>query len=247
VLGIAAITAAPSMASTTVYGSAQIKYTVNAVTLVSIATNYATSAPFGQSGSAATILPSTAAMCAAGAVETTATLTFGGVTPPSSAGYTGCYYKNALEIGINSNDAIGYNVYEYLDTAVTGTAICLFPLGSATPAATPTVSGASGNPTAYNGAACPTVNSVAGKLLTYQGAAVAGTGFGGASNPGTGTWDVTATPTATTYVAGPAVTASTATQISGWAYVGQDVQLNVGQNAAAQADTNVLTVAVIPN
>jgi len=243
-LGIATVTAAPSMASTTVYGSAQLKYTVNATALVSIATNYATTAPYGQAAGASTILPSVAGNCTAGVAETLATLTFGGVTPPSS-GYTGCYYKNAVEVGINSNDASGYKVIEYIDTLIAGTQVCLFPL-NATPAAAPTVSGASGNPAAYV-AACPTVNSVAGTALTGLGAATAGTGFGAASNPGTGTWDVTATPTATTYTAGGDTVYSGSSLLSGWNYIGEDVQLNVASTAASGADTNVLTVAVIPN
>ena len=132
-LGVATVMAAPSAATTTVYGSAQIKYTVNATVLVSIATNYATTTPYSQSAAASTILPSVAGNCAAGAVETTATLTFGGVTPPGS-GYTGCYYKNAVEVGVDSNDASGYKVIEYVDTLIAGTQICAFRL-NATPAA----------------------------------------------------------------------------------------------------------------
>ena len=219
------------MAGAPVYGSADLKFTVNATAEVAIATNYATTAPYGQSGAAATILDSTPGNCAAGVVETLATLTFGGVTPPGT-GYNGCYYKNAVEIGISSNDANGYKVIEYIDTVVTGTQVCLFRL-NATPAAAPTVSGASGNP--------------AGTALVGLGAPVAGTGFGGASNPGTGTWNVTATPTATTYTAGGDTVYSGASLLSGWNYIGEDIQLNVSSAAASVAETNVLTVAVIPN
>ena len=233
-LGLATVMTAPSSATTTVYGSAQIKYTVNATALVSIATNYATTSPYSQSAAASTILPSVAGDCAAGAVETTATLTFGGVTPPG-AGYTGCYYKNAVEVGVDTNDASGYKVIEYIDTVVTGTQVCLFRL-NATPAAAPTVSGASGNPAAYT-ASCPTVNSIAGTALVGLGAPVAGTG----------TWNVTATPTATTYTAGGDTVYSGASLLSGWNYIGEDIQLNVSSAAASVAETNVLTVAVIPN
>jgi len=243
-VGIASFTAAPALAATTVYGSADVKFTVNATAEVAIATNYATTAPYGQSGTAATILDSTPGNCAAGVVETLATLTFGGVTPPGT-GYNGCYYKNAVEIGISSNDTNGYKVIEYIDTIVTGTQVCLFRL-NATPAAAPTVSGATGNPAAYSGG-CPTVNTIAGTALTGLGAATAGTGFGGASNPGTGTWNVTATPTATTYTSGGDTVYSGSSLLSGWNYIGEDIQLNVSSAAPSSAQTNVLTVAVIPN
>jgi hypothetical protein len=243
-LGVATVMAAPSAATTTVYGSAQIKYTVNATVLVSIATNYATTTPYSQSAAASTILPSVAGNCAAGAVETTATLTFGGVTPPGS-GYTGCYYKNAVEVGVDSNDASGYKVIEYVDTLIAGTQICAFRL-NATPAAAPSVSGATGNPAAYT-ASCPTVNSVAGIALAGLGAATAGTGFGGASQPAGMTTDVTTTPTATTYTSGGFTMYSGASLLTGWNFIGQDIQLNVGSTAASGADTNVLTIAVIPN
>jgi hypothetical protein len=83
--------------------------------------------------------------------------------------------------------------------------------------------------------------------LVGLGAPVAGTGFGGASNPGTGTWNVTATPTATTYTAGGDTVYSGASLLSGWNYIGEDIQLNVSSAAASVAETNVLTVAVIPN
>ena len=209
------------MAGAPVYGSADLKFTVNATAEVAIATNYATTAPYGQSGAAATILDSTPGNCA-GVVETLATLTFGGVTPPGT-GYNGCYYKNAVEIGISSNDANGYKVIEYIDTVVTGTQVCLFRL-NATPAAAPTVSGASGNPAAYT-ASCPTVNSIAGTALVGLGAP----------------------PTATTYTAGGDTVYSGASLLSGWNYIGEDIQLNVSSAAASVAETNVLTVAVIPN
>src|ERR1700733_2579823 len=168
-LGISAATAAPSAAATTVYGSAQLKYTVNATAAVSI-------------------LPSAAGNCSAAVAEgANATLTFGGITPPA-AGYTGCYYQNAVSVGVQSNDSLGVQVMEYLDVAPAGTAVCVFPLGAAnTFNALPTASGASGNPAAYTGAACPTVNSIAGKLLTALGAATAGTGFGAAGAPAGGT------------------------------------------------------------
>jgi len=232
------------MAATTVYGSAQLKYTVNATAAVSIAVNYDATGAI-QSGVASTILPSVAAQCTAGVAEgTNATLTFGGITPPG-AGYTGCYYKNAISVGVLTNDTANVQVVEYTDTVAAGTQICAFKLN--TPAAAPTQSGASGNPGPYV-AACPTVNGVAGTALTGLGAATAGTGFGGATVPGL-TTDTTATPTATTYTAGGfnLFNAAGLGTFSGAAYkfIGQDIQMNVSGAAASGAATNVITIAVI--
>jgi hypothetical protein len=244
-LGIVTALAAPSMAATTVYGSAQLKYTVNATAAVSIAVNYDATGAI-QSGVASSILPSVAGNCTAGVAEgTLATLTFGGITPPAS-GYTGCYYKNAISVGVSSNDALGLKVYQYTDTLATGTQICAFQLNAA-PAAAPTQSGASANPGPYV-AACPTVNGVTGVALTALGPVTAGTGFGAAGVPVGPTTNVTATPTATTYVAGPPAIYSTGAAVgAAFKYIGEDIQMNVSAAATSGAATNVITYAVIPN
>jgi hypothetical protein len=248
-LGIATANAAPSAAATTVYGSAQLKYTVNATAAVSIAVNYDPTTGSIKNAAAGSILPSAAGNCSAAVAEgTNATLTFGGITPPG-AGYTGCYYQNAISVGVQSNDTLGVQVMEYLDVAPAGTAVCVFPLGAAnTFNALPTASGASGNPAAYTGAACPTVNAVAGKLLTALGAVTAGSGFGAAGAPAGVTTNVTATPTATTYTAGGTQIYTGTTGLSGttFKYIGQDVQMNVNGLAASGAATSVITFAVIP-
>jgi hypothetical protein len=248
-LGITA-TAAPAFAATTVYGSAQLKYTVNATAAVSIAVNYDPTTGSIKNATAGSILASAAGNCTAAVAEgVNATLTFGGITPPG-AGYTGCYYQNAISVGVQSNDTNGIDVYEYVDVAPTGTAVCVFKLGAAnTLNALPPASGASGNPAAYNGATCPTVNGVAGGApLTALGAATAGSGFGGAGTPAGVTTNVTATPTATTYSAGPGAIYGGSTGLSGttFKYLGQDVQMNVNGNAASGAATSVITFAVVP-
>jgi hypothetical protein len=244
-LGIATATAAPSMAATTVYGSAQLKYTVNATAAVSIAVNYDPVTGSIKNATAGSILPSVAGNCTAAVAEgANATLTFGGITPPA-AGYTGCYYQNAISVGVQSNDTNGVKIVQYLDTLATGTQVCSFPLNAA-PAALPGASGASGNPAAYT-ASCPTVNSVAGTALTALGATTAGTGFGAAGAPAGVTTNVTATPTATVYTAG-GQTLYSGTGVSGAAfkYIGEDIQMNVGGSATSGAATAVITVAVIP-
>jgi hypothetical protein len=248
-LGIATASAAPTMAATTVYGSAQLKYTVNATAAVSIAVNYDPTTGSIKNATAGSILASAAGNCTAAVAEgTNATLTFGGITPPAS-GYTGCYYQNAISVGVQSNDSSGIDVYEYLDAAPTGTAVCIFKLGAAnTLAALPTASGASGNPAAYTGAACPTVNSVAGVLLNAgTGTYTVGTGFGGAGAPAGVTTNVSANPNAMSYVTGTNIYAGSG-GLSGttFKYMGQDVQMNVNGNAASGAATSVITFAVVP-
>src|SRR5665213_1525063 len=227
----------PVAAATTVYGSTQLKYTVNATAEVSIAVNYDPVTGSIKNAVAGTILPSVAGNCSAAVAEgVNATLTFGGITPPG-AGYTGCYYKNAISIGVLSNDASGVKIIQYLDASPAGTAVCIFPLGAAnTLNALPTASGAAGNPAAYTGAAGPTVNAVNGSLFSALGVQ-AGV-----------TTNVTANPTATVYTAGGTTVYTGTTGLSGatFKYLGEDVQMNVNGTAASGAATSVITVAVIP-
>jgi hypothetical protein len=248
-LGMSAALAGPVSAAATVYGSTQLKYTVNATAAVSIAVNYDPVTGSIKNAVAGTILPSVAGNCSAAVAEgANSTLTFGGITP-AGAGYTGCYYKDAISIGVQSNDASGVKIIEYLDVSAAGTAVCVFPLGAAnTLSALPAASGAAGNPGAYTGAACPTVNAVGGNLLGALGAATAGTGFGAAGAPAGVTTDVTANPTATVYTAGGTTIYTGTTGLSGasFKYVGEDVQMNVNATAASGAATSIITVAVIP-
>jgi hypothetical protein len=245
-LGIAAASAAPSSAAPTVYGSAQLKYTVNATASISIAVNYDNAGAI-QPAVASSILASAAGNCTAGVAEASnATLTFGGITPPAAAGnYTSCLYKNAISVGINSNDSAGVKVVEYVDAVQAGTVICAYPL-DATPKATPTKSLA----TAIAGSGvCPApTGGAAGTALTGLGAVTAGSGFGAAGNPGAPATVVTATPTATTYTAGGLVLYNPAVAPpAGWNFMGQDVSMNVSPAAPSGANTQVITIALIPS
>jgi hypothetical protein len=247
-LGIATVCAAPSSAATTVYGSAQLKYTVNATASVSIAVNYDTNGNI-QPTTASSILASAAGNCTNGVAESSnATLTFGGITPPGSAGsYTSCYYKNAISVGINSNDSAGVKVVEYVDAVQTGTVICAYPI-DATPKSKPTQSGA----TAITGSGtCPaaTGGAGAGTALSGLGAVTAGTGYGAQGNPGSPTTVVTTgAPTATAYTAGGLTLYNTASAPpAGWNFMGEDVSMNVSPAAPSGANTQVITIALIPS
>ncbi|HEX3465267.1 MAG TPA: hypothetical protein VHS78_14560 [Candidatus Elarobacter sp.] len=247
-LGIATASAAPSMAASTVYGSAQLKYTVNATASISIAVNYDANGAI-QPAVASSILPSTAGSCANGVAEASnATLTFGGITPPTAAGsYTTCYYKNALSVGVNSNDSAGVNVVEYVDQIQTGTAICAYRL-DLTPKVKPTQSSATAI-TGQNTCAAPT-GGAAGTALSALGAVTAGAGYGAQGNPGApATVVVAGTPTSTAYTAGGFSIYSVAGSPPpvGWNFMGQDVSLSVSPAASSGAQTSVITVALIPS
>ena len=246
-LGIATATATPSMAASTVYGSAQLKYTVNATASISIAVNYDANGAI-QPAAASTILASAAGNCTAGVAEASnATLTFGGVTPPA-AGYTSCYYKNALSIGVNSNDSAGVQVMEYIDVAKAGTTVCAYRLDNV-PKNKPTQSAATAI-AGQNTCAAPT-GGAAGTALTAQGATSNnGNGFGAQGNPGAPATVVTAlAPQSTAYGgAGYNVyTVAGSAPPAGWNFIGEDVSLSVDSSAPSGAQTSVITVALIPS
>jgi hypothetical protein len=248
-LGIAAVCAAPSSAATTVYGSAQLKYTVNATASISIAVNYDTNGNI-QPAVASTILASAAGNCTAGVAEASnATLTFGGITPPGGAGtYTSCLYKNALSVGVNSNDSAGVKVMEYVDVLPAGTVICSYPI-DATPKTKPTQSSATA--IAGNGTCAAPTGGSAGTALTALGATTAGAGYGAQGNPGSPTTVVVAgTPTSTVYTSGgyALYNSGAAAPPAGWNFMGQDVSLSVSPAAASGSNlASVITLALIAN
>jgi hypothetical protein len=222
-LGIATVCAAPSSAATTVYGSAQLKYTVNATASISIAVNYDVTGAI-QPAVSSSILQSTA------------------------GNYTSCLYKNALSVGVNSNDSAGVKVMEYVDVLPTGTVICAYPL-DATPKVKPTQSAATA--IAGNGTCAAPTGGAAGTALTGLGATTAGAGFGAQGNPGSpATVVVAGTPTATAYTAGgfALYNSGAAAPPAGWNFLGQDVSLSVSPAAASGSNlTSVITLALIAN
>jgi hypothetical protein len=147
-------------------------------------------------------------------------------------------------VGVNSNDSAGVKVVEYVDAVQAGTAICAYPL-DATPKPAPTKSLA----TAITGSGtCPApTGGAAGTLLTGLGAVTAGAGFGAQGAPG-GTVVTAGLPTATTYTAGGLVLYNPAVAPpAGWNFMGQDVSMNVSPAAPSGANTQVITIALIPS
>ncbi len=239
-LGVGTALAAPaSAAGTTVYGSAKMTWTVAASAQVALVTDYntttvqgTTSPTFGVNGSGS---------CGAPAGETNNTLTFGSVSP-GAVGYTGCNYPNAVAVGVNTNDTAGYKVVEYVDSAIpAGTAICAFANGaSGANAAVTTRTGAS-VPVAYAAGAC----APGGTALTAITAGLTGTGSGAANTPaGNGT--LNATPAYTPYTAGGYTLATGTGATTGFAWQGEDVQLNVSFAASTATNSTDIVFAVIP-
>jgi len=256
-LGIGAMCSAPAFAvGAPAYGSAQLKYQIAATASVSIATNYAAATGnTGSGGGAAipTFISGGTGSCGTAASEATAAvLTFGQITPPSGAGSQTCLYKNAVSLGVESNSAVGVQVFEYLDiVAPTGIVVCAYPTDTAL-AAKPTGSGVTA---VAGGATCaaPT-GGVAGTILTNTaaGASSGGTNFGAAGNSTPITSNVNATPLYNVYGAGGFNPCSSGTcsgtSGSSFKFLGEDISISASGAAAATATVQSFTVtyAVIP-
>ncbi|HEX3468929.1 MAG TPA: hypothetical protein VHT05_12700 [Candidatus Elarobacter sp.] len=170
-------------------GTAQIQWTSSASANLSIVTQYNTS--FVQGTAAPTILASTAGVCAAPPSETAFTLTFGALSPSSTAS-TACLYKNAIAVQVQTNDAAGFSVSQYLDSAPTsGVGICAYPNGGSSFPLAPVVAPVSASTRTGN----PAAGTFTGTVLSScaAGGSVVPTGTGGSAsggtvpgNPGTG-------------------------------------------------------------
>ena len=237
-------------ASTTQTGAAQIQWTSAATSSMSLVTQYGSG--FTQGNVAPTLLPSAVGVCGGGPAEANFTMTFGALTPQSGTA-TGCLYKNALAISVQSNDAAGFSVVEYLDFPPgNGFGFCAYPNGAASFPITPAVgpvptSARSGNPAA---------GTFGGSLLTGCGAGggVIPQGTGGASsggsvpgNPGTAGLEFYSPATGGLTFAsmsGPTVNGGSLVTM----YAAEDVQANMGPGTKSVATTsNYITLEMISN
>lgn len=236
-------------AGTTQTGGAQIQWTSAATASLSLVTEYGTG--FTQGNVAATLLPSAAGVCGAGAAEANFTLTFGALTPLSGTP-TACLYKNALAIAVQTNDAAGFSVMEYLDFAPgNGFGFCAYPNGAASFPITPAVlpvpaSGRSGNPApgTFSGS---TLTSCSGGGVIPQGTGGASSGGTTAGNPGTPGLEFYSPATGGLTFAsmsGPTVNGGSLVTM----YAAEDVQLNMGPGKNSVATTsNYITLEMIAN
>ncbi len=233
-------------------GAAQIQWTATASVNLSIATQY--NGTFVQGLAAPTILPSAAGVCAAPPSETAFTLTFGALTPSSTVP-TACLYKNALAVAVQTNDATGFSVSQYLDSTPTnGVGICAYPNGGASfplaPAAAPVATSArAGNPPAGTFTAGVLTSCAGGGSVVPPGTggvASAGTLPGNPGAPGLQYYSPSGTALGFLTSAIPTVSGGA---VVNW-YGGEDIQVNLGAGAKSTlpAQTGIfLTLELVVN
>jgi hypothetical protein len=241
--------ALPALASSSMSGGAQITWNAAAGVTLAIVTQY--SAAFAQGNATPMLLPSAAGVCNGTGSEANFTLTYGALNQQAAAPVA-CLYKNALGISVKTNDAGGFTVNEYLDSAASaGVGFCAFPNGGGSfplaPALSITTSSRTGNPAA---------GGFTGNNLTSCGAggavvpvAAGGTDAAGSTpgNPGTPGLEFYSNSTA---VLG--VMTSASPTVSGGSvvteYGGQDIQLNLAKSAPSINNANIyLTVQLVAN
>jgi hypothetical protein len=240
-------------ASVTRTGTAQIQWTSSATATMAIVTQYSTT--FTQGTALPVLLPSAVGVCSGTGTETGFTLSFGAMNP-SPAGATACLYKNAVAVSVQTNDASGFSVKEYLDaTPTSGVGICAYPNGGGgsfpeTPAIAPvTASGRSGNPaagtfTGMNLTSCP-----AGGSIVPPGTGGASSGGTTPGNPGTPSLEYYSPATnGLTLMSSASPTVNGGSVVS--MYAAQDVQVNLaaGAGSTLAGQTGVyMTIELIPN
>ena len=245
--------AASAYASTsTTSGNAQLRFTSAATQSMAIVTQYSTTAT--QGNAAPTLLPSIAGVCTPGASETNFTLTFGALNE-RAAGANACLYKNAVSIGVNSNDAAGFVVSEYLDaTPTSGIGICSFPnTGGSfpmTPAILPVAASArSGNPAAGTFTGTNLTSCAAGGSIVPAGTGGISSGGSNPGNPGAPGlefYSPSGTSLGVISLGTPTLNAGSIVNF----YAGQDIQVNLAAGAASTlvAQTGVyMTIQLVPN
>jgi hypothetical protein len=230
VLGLTAVTIAPSFAATQ-QGAVEAKWNVAATASMVLATNYV-AATGVQSLGANNLQPSPAGTCTAATTETALTMTYGPLTPSATA-EVACNYQRAVLATVITNDSLGYKIVEYEEAApTTGITFCAFPNGSTASGAGPVSSQATA-PTPYTGSACATGGTA---LIAGTGGAV----NSGAQQPG-------ANPATATAPASPYNWVSATSASAGTAY-GQDLQINLAANQASSAsDQTYIIIELVPN
>jgi hypothetical protein len=227
---IAGAACAPASAATQT-GAIKFGWTVPAAFTAHLASDYKTAQAAFATGTG-TVQTSTTAgsgTCTTGATDTfnSFALTFGTITPGTAV--TGCNYQNAIGMSVNTNDALGYNVYETLDVtaAPTDYGVCLFTDAAAATATTPaSIQAVAPGAATFNAGNVMTACAGAGKLVAPGSAVISNAGVGGDVG-GAG-----ATST-TTPAAGAIFTVAAGAPATGTNFYGEDVQLNIPSSAAS--------------
>lgn len=235
VASLAAASTPAAHASSTRTAGAQIQWTSAATASMTIVTQYSVAG--AQGNAVPTLLPSLAGVCTAAGAEANFTLTYGSLNPRPNAA-TACLYKNALAVAVNTNDATGFVVNQYLDAAPTsGIGVCAYPNGGASfplaPAAAPlTASGRSGNPAAGTFAGNNLTSCAAGGNIVPAGTGGVSSGGPNPGNPGAPGLEFYS-PSGTNLgfmtMAGPTV--SGGVLVNMWS--AEDVQVNLASGAAS--------------
>ena len=247
-----AATATGARASSTTSGGAQIKWTAAATASMAIATQYSTT--FAQGTATPTLLPSVVGVCNGTGNETNFTLTFGALAPRPTTP-TACLYKNALAVSVQSNDANGFVVNQYLDAnPATGIGICAFPNGGASfplaPAVAPvSASARSGNPAAGGYTGNNLTSCAAGGTIVPAGAGGSSSGGSNPGNPGAAGLEYYSPSTAGLgfmSMAGPTLSGGVIATM----YAAEDVQVNLaaGTPSSTAAQTGAyITIQLVLN
>jgi hypothetical protein len=233
-------------------GAAQLKFTSGATLTMSIVTQYSTAG--AQGNAVPTLLPSVAGVCTAAGAETNFTLSFGALAPRSNAA-SACLYKNAIAVAINSNDANGFAVNEYLDaTPAIGIGICAFPNGGGsfplTPVAAPvTASSRTGNPAAGTFTGNNLTSCAAGGSIVPAGTGGVSSGGSTPGNVGTaGLEFYSPSGTQLNFMSSNTMTVSGGSLVN--MYGAEDIQVNLASGAASTTvgQTGVyMTIQLVPN
>jgi hypothetical protein len=235
------------------YGSVKLTWNVLPTLTAAVHTNYAATVGFANvAGNAVLGYAGTAGgSCVANVGNTDLTVDFGQITE-APTGYTACNYENAVATSVDTNDAAGFSVNEYVDEQPGSLVpvICAFPNGLALGAVDSNVTAANATthgvaPAVYSGAACaagggvvPLVNS--GGTLNHAGTAPAQPG---SLTPGSYTgenYSITAlTATGLSWFTGT---------ITGTAVIGsEDLQLNLPNGYGSGVQTAYMTIQYVAN
>jgi hypothetical protein len=235
-LASAAAMSGSALAAGTVnqYGSVKLQWNVAVQMTAAVHTNY--TAAFANGGGTATVGANPAGDC--GTTPTTQTdlnMTWGTLQAPAGTAYVGCNYENAIGVSVLTNDANGYQVWEYMDEALpAGTAVCAlandaaktFPVAGA---ASITTSQYTTAPAPYTGAACG-----AGTALVA--------GAGSVTNANAAPTQPAAPAAYTGEYLGEAAGSTGLEFMSGTAgttqYAGEDIQMNVNSTAPSTTTNN---------
>lgn len=222
------------------YGSVKLQWNVAVAMNAVVHTNY--TAAFAYGGATGTEGAAGTGSCGTEANPSDLTLNWGTITPPFGS-YESCDYQNAVGVSVQTNDANGFAVYEYLDTALpAGTALCAYSngTGGTFPISAP---GASIATTLYS-----TAPAVYAGSCTGNGKAI--TNAGTIQNSGVAPAQPSATYTGE-YASGAAglgqAFINTTSTTGAAEYGGEDLQLSVSSSAASGAVANVMTLQFVAN